>query len=343
MATELQFPLVGSIWRRRQFERGLNEYFQSNHVTVSVRVVKANADGSRHHVHLDKAKDRILVGFGHRQTLRDPYLYRIFNTRLRPVVALFARTDSAIDHAIADISDGEEAGPGMISMCAKVDGAILIPDYEFYEDQGHQTFRAIAKTSAVPWADRDDTIVWRGSTTGQGQISNDDMGVEGIDLLQRTRMCLLLRDCPGVDAKFAKIVHSTDPRREEAALRSAGIFGEFVPPHSWRDRKFALDVDGNANTWTNLFTRLLLGCCVIKVGSRFGYRQWYYDELRPWEHYVPVAADMTDVMKKVEWCRGHDRECAEIANRGQNFVARRTFESEMRSAVERIELGLKDP
>jgi Glycosyl transferase family 90 len=341
MATELRIPLFGNIWRRWQLERDLNEYFRSNHVAVSVRVVNAKTDGSLHHIRLDKTQDRIVIGFSYRQVLRDPFLYGIFRTRLRPVVRLFSRTDSAIKHAIADISDGEEAGPGMIGMCAKVDGAILLPDYEFYEDHGYETFRAVAKASAVRWADRDDAIVWRGSTTGQGQISSKDMGREGVDLLQRTRMCLLLRDHPGVDAKFAKMAHSTDPRRDEVTLRSAGIFGELIPSLSWQHRKFALDIDGNSNTWANLFTRLLLGCCVIKIGSRFGYRQWYYGDLHPWEHYVPVAPDMTDLIEKIEWCRGHDGECAEIALRGQNFASRRTFETEMQSAVERIELALR--
>lgn len=63
-------------------------------------------------------------------------------------------------------------------------------------------------------------------------------------------------------------------------------------------RRFALDVDGNTNAWANLFQRLLLGCCVIKVASPFGYRQWYYDDLVPWVHYVPVRADMADLVDR---------------------------------------------
>ncbi len=72
---------------------------------------------------------------------------------------------------------------------------------------------------------------------------------------------------------------------------------------------------------------------MLKVASQHGYRQWYYDRIKPWEHFVPVQADMTDLAEKVDWVRSHDREAEEIARRGQSLARSMTLEGETAEAV----------
>lgn len=45
---------------------------------------------------------------------------------------------------------------------------------------------------------------------------------------------------------------------------------------------------------------------VLKQDS--GYYEHFYNELRPWEHYIPVRADLGDLLDKIRWARGHDEE-----------------------------------
>ena len=194
--------------------------------------------------------------------------------------------------------------------------------------------------AAPRWDARAETIVWRGSTTGWGVISGVPMSAEDATLLQRTRMCLRLRDIAGVDARFSDVAQSADTAGDRARLSAAGLLGARIDAESWREMKFALVIDGNASPWSAFYTRLLLGCCVIRIGSQFGYRQWYHAEMRPWEHFVPVAADLSDLVEKIDWCRSHLEECREIAARGQTFAMRRTFETEVRASVETIEAAL---
>ena len=82
--------------------------------------------------------------------------------------------------------------------------------------------------------------------------------------------------------------------------------------------------------------RMHLGCCVLKVKSRHGYRQWYYDRLKAWEHYVPVQSDLSDFAEKVDWVRSHDADAAAIASNGRRFARSMSFESGIRDAVELI-------
>ncbi|CAK0864741.1 unnamed protein product [Prorocentrum cordatum] len=53
----------------------------------------------------------------------------------------------------------------------------------------------------------------------------------------------------------------------------------------------------------------------------------YYESVdalaRPWEHYVPIAYDLSDLVAKVEWLQAHDDEARAIAARGQALALRR--------------------
>ncbi|KAG2488337.1 hypothetical protein HYH03_013027 [Edaphochlamys debaryana] len=66
---------------------------------------------------------------------------------------------------------------------------------------------------------------------------------------------------------------------------------------------------------------LLLGSTVIKAASnRFGF---YYDALRPGEHYLECMRDnRTDLVEAILWARSHDDEAARIAANAQRFAAR---------------------
>jgi len=46
---------------------------------------------------------------------------------------------------------------------------------------------------------------------------------------------------------------------------------------------------------------------------------------------------MSDLVEKIDWCRGHDAECEEIAGAGQVFAHAMTVEGEISEAVRRLE------
>jgi hypothetical protein len=161
-------------------------------------------------------------------------------------------------------------------------------------------------------------------------MSGDDSALRA-----RVRLCLKLASVPRTDVKLRKLVN-VEPDDRVELLSSAGILGGKIRQSDWRRFKFAIDIDGFTNSWPNLFVRLLLGCCVLKVESEQGYRQWYYDRLEPWVNYVPVRADMADIEEKIAWCRSHDAECRRIAEAGKSLAQSMTVETEMRQAVERI-------
>ena len=113
--------------------------------------------------------------------------------------------------------------------------------------------------------------------------------------------------------------------------------GEHIASSAWADVRYHVAVDGNTLAWSSTFTRLLMGCCVLKPDSSGGYRQWYSDRFLPWQHYVPVAADLSDLRDKIEWCRSHEAAAATIAARGQQLAMSMSFAGEIAAAARRID------
>lgn len=262
---------------------------------------------------------------------RRPSLYVKLLSKANPSINSFSGT-------IGDFCPG-----GLVGYSSNDAQAILVPDADFFATRGYEAVRRLA-ASSLPWSERSSDIVWRGSTTGVGRVTDEDMSASNLRLIQRVRMCLLLKGVPGVDVAFAGSAQPGVYALDSVRLEQAGIFRELVPLSEWTRRRFAIDIDGFTNAWSNLFNRLLLGCCIIKIASQYGFRQWYYDDLVPWRHYVPVKPDMSDLLDKLEWCRGHLDECEAMAAEGQRLAMEMTFERELERGVATINraFGLVD-
>lgn len=253
--------------------------------------------------------------------------------RLGSFVHLLSHPDVVDGEWRADLGDSvHEPGP-VLGFCSNLTDTLLVPDRGFQASSGYARQRRQA-LAAPAFGDRDDTIAWRGSPTGIGLLANATMQPHDADLRQRVRLCLLLARTDGGLRVDARIVPGRGlPADVAAAYARAGIAGEPLPEDSWLGRQFAIDIDGNANAFTNLFIRLVYGCCVIKVASPRGFRQWYYDRLEPWRHYVPVAADLSDLVERIEWCRGHAEKCRAIAHAGQSLALEMTPAEEFRRTI----------
>jgi hypothetical protein len=74
--------------------------------------------------------------------------------------------------------------------------------------------------------------------------------------------------------------------------------------------KYILDIDGYGSTWDGTAWKLNSGSVIFKSDSRW--KQWFYDEYKPWVHYIPVKDDFSDIDEQFEWCEAHQDECEKI-------------------------------
>jgi hypothetical protein len=244
----------------------------------------------------------------------------------------------ALDASFA-LDDGHLPNEAMFFPSTNRDDRYCLPDEYFFADRGFARMRKLVEETPTPWTTRSASLRWRGSPNGPGRLDVTSSALFDPTVLPRLRLVMIAAGLPDVDVKMVALNY------RDMHYDSLQPSGAYVPPIAetdWLKDKYALDIDGFSNTWSNLILRMHFGCCVLKVQSQFGYRQWYYGEMRPYEHFVPVKADMSDLGDQLEWVRSHPREAEDIARHGQAFVRSLTFESETRRAAETIEgaLGL---
>lgn len=230
---------------------------------------------------------------------------------------------------VGDFADSVIPSAGFCVLDPRV---TLIPDLAFGLSHGYYDLREQYRKLAIPWRERIPVAFWRGSSTGPFPTS-----YESFRSLPRFRLCeLSLADRTGLgllDARLSAIVQNTteeDGGRVRELAQSLGMLVPYVPQPEFIRYRYQIDIDGNANSWS-LLHKLSMGSCVLKLESR--YRQWYYGDLRPWEHYVPVQADLSDLEDRILWCREHDEHARNIADAGKRFADGFVFGTEMAHAA----------
>lgn len=258
------------------------------------------------------------------------------------LLAVVLRDGQSIQVEFA-LETGDNGYLGDLAFCSKNPAGCLIPDPDFAATNGYAAFREICAASIPPWAERSPKIFWRGSTTGHRLWNPPEDGQpDDLRWLARLALCLACREAEVADicdVGIANLVQLPEPHLQ-ARIRASGLMRDPVPRALFFKNRAAFDIDGNSNAWSGLFCSLLGGSCVFKVASRDGYRQWYYDHLRPWDNYVPIEADLRDLPKAVAWFRENQGEAEHIADRGRRLALGMTATTAMRQSAVAFERWL---
>lgn len=155
------------------------------------------------------------------------------------------------------------------------------------------------------WDKKVEKLFWRGSAVDGcyscGNWKN----------LPRGRLVYESQNHTEIDAAFC---YSTCEFYLPEALRLAS----FVHPVDQMKYKYHIDIDGVTCTFLALQWKLLSGCLVFKQSSEDV--MWFYPELIPWKHFVPVYTDLRDIKEKISWAKTHDAEARQIAQNGREFA-----------------------
>jgi hypothetical protein len=61
-----------------------------------------------------------------------------------------------------------------------------------------------------------------------------------------------------------------------------------------------------------------MGSVILLVKSKW--KVWYSNLLVPYEHYVPIKEDLSDIIDQIKWCRNNDEKCKEISENAKQFA-----------------------
>jgi glycosyl transferase family 90 len=253
-----------------------------------------------------------------------------------PVLASYVGSHGC-ENGIVPVNLGDAGGRSGLTFCGNKPGHFLIPDSIFMDTRGYHSMREYFAQNFLPWERRSPIAFWRGSTTGSPLDRN-----VGWRSLPRIRLCEIGAQHPDlIDAGITK-VGQIDDAGAEGWIRNSGLMRPYVAAGSFQQYKYQIDIDGNTTSWPGLFMKLQTGSVVLKVPPRDGFEQWFYDRLRPWINFIPLAADMSDLVDKVQWLRGNDVAARTIGEAGYHLAENLTYEREVRRAVPTVAAAMRD-
>jgi len=254
--------------------------------------------------------------------------------RLFPLFAAYLKRGVEATGTVVFSLWDEGIAPGL-AFCSNKPDHFLIPDNLFISSRAYEFQRRAYREDDVPWEQRRAIAFWRGSTAGHLDLKI------GWRSLSRVRLCEIAQQHSDLlDAGISVIAQVLDPVAQ-AELRESGLMRPYLSAAEFNRYKYQIDIDGNSNSWPGLFMKLLTGSPVLKVAPRFGHRQWYYHRLRPWTNFIPVAADMSDLIDKIGWLRQHDDAARAIGERGQALALSMDYEGELARAGRTITAALR--
>ncbi len=238
----------------------------------------------------------------------------------------------------AEMGDGGWRGDS-VTFCSAQPGALLLPDPDFMITGGYEEQRQAA-LDAPFWEERRRVVFWRGATTGRPrQAAPEADADDDFTWLPRLDMVHRARRSPHpelYDVGIASLVQKAREPGMADRIAAAGLLAARAPRTAFLECRAILVIDGNTNAWSALFGALLSGACVLLVASEHGFRQWYYDRLKPWIHVVPVRADLSDMDEVVAWVMSHDDDARAIGEAGRALALSMTFEAEIARAAEAL-------
>ncbi len=209
---------------------------------------------------------------------------------------------------------------------------LLMPDPAFIGNVGYRTAREeIEEVSLhLPWERKQPTVFWRGSSSGPGLNGEDWQNVPRIHLcLKAKELNVPMR----LDVALSHLIAFDNPLHKQRIV-DLDILKEKIPFREFLNYRYQVDIDGFGCAWMSYFKKLASHCLTLKVESKS--RQWYYDRLIPWTHYIPIKDDLSDLFEIIDWLPTHDTEAHTIAENAHLLMKNITFEAETLHVVETL-------
>ena len=80
--------------------------------------------------------------------------------------------------------------------------------------------------------------------------------------------------------------------------------------------KYQLEIDGHVSPFRLSFDMSYNSLLLIVESKNY---MWFSKLLKPYEHYIPIKKDLSDLIQKIKWCQENDSKCEKIAENAKYF------------------------
>jgi len=196
--------------------------------------------------------------------------------------------------------------------------ALIMPDLWMQEDSYGAEVAAIDRAAAaLPFERREAVVKWRGGLSGPGYPDIDNCR----DFPRYHLLRQALRRPDIIDARLTHYDNLAATPAGEALRRQLeswfGGLAPFMPVADFTAYKYLVSADGVAASWKRVATLLWTGSVLL---MQHRWRQFFYPGLVAWEHYVPVADDISDLVERFEQLRADPAAARAIARNAREFA-----------------------
>ncbi len=214
----------------------------------------------------------------------------------------------------------KKSAPFLVSAKSKsLSRAILFADWiydiETQEKGWNFLIQKMNELQTIRWEEKIDKLFWRG-TPWDGKHF-DMYTFDNWTSIPRGKLVHLSRQHPElIDAAFSEYPKKCreDPDRCKQEMGEIS----FVPWEEVAHFKYQMAIDGVTCSFPATQWKLLLGALAFKQETPDV--MYFYDALIPWEHYIPVKQDLSDLLTQIKWAKSHDAEAKRIAQNGREFA-----------------------
>jgi Glycosyl transferase family 90 len=98
--------------------------------------------------------------------------------------------------------------------------------------------------------------------------------------------------------------------------------------------RYQIDVGGAGGTsWTGTINKLAMPGLLFHHETPS--KDWFYDDLKAWEHYIPILTDLSDLDSKYKWAEENQGKAKEIAENATKFVRKLFSYSNLQTTYEK--------
>lgn len=163
----------------------------------------------------------------------------------------------------------------------------------------------------VKWSDKKSMAIFRGAASGCGITFNTNMRLKATAISKHNPL-LLDAGLTSFNKRIKKI-----PNDKIDSINTFNVKRkEFMSYNEKLKYKYILNIDGHVTAF-RLGHELQMNSVILLVKSH--YYIWFMPYLKPYEHYVPIKCDLSDLIDRINWCKKNDDKCKKIVENANRF------------------------
>lgn len=163
----------------------------------------------------------------------------------------------------------------------------------------------------VKWSDKKSMAIFRGAASGCGITSVTNMRLKAATI-SKQNPSLVDAGLTSFNKRIKKIPNSKIDTINTFTIKRK----DFMPYNEKLKYKYILNIDGHITAF-RLGHELQMNSVILLVKSH--YYIWFMPYLKPYEHYVPIKCDLSDLIDRILWCKNNDDKCKQIVENANRF------------------------